>query len=92
MREITTYIFVISSLSTILLIVVSMFYLHLVSKNACELVISNNKLYEEYNDKVDNLKKIILFFAIIILLTILETVLIYEPRYLDILSALLSWI
>jgi len=57
MREITTYIFVISSISTTLLITISMFYIHLMSKNGCELVISNNRLCKEYEHKVDILKK-----------------------------------
>jgi len=92
MREITTYIFVISLVSMSLLIVVAMFYMHIMSKNACELSIINKELYEKYNDKVEKLKKIIIFFEIIFLLTLIETYLIYREGYLDIWSTLLSWI
>ena len=80
MRDITAEIFIISIIGIIIFTAISLYYIQIMSKNECNLFLTNSTLYNEYEQRVKIIGKVILFFAISFSMTMIDTMFIYVPK------------
>lgn len=80
MREISLYLFVTAFVGMVLSVFPAIVYIYIMSRNECELMITDKKLHSKYQKRVDTITKISLFFTGIMVVTVLDTLLIYGDK------------
>ena len=80
MREMSLYIFTASFVGMVLSVFPAIVYMYIMSRNECELMITDKKLHSKYQKRVKTIMKISLFFTGLMVVTVLDTLFIYGDK------------